>query len=117
MTGVTSNEIVGSTTGTRQSVFTREGRSGVGQAIVFGLVASSALVIGGAVGAYWRAPERFTGVLLAFASGSMIASLSFELFAEAFEFGGPVRAGLGLVVGAVTFVIVNSVLDCYVVSV
>ena len=88
----------------------------MGQAIVFGLVASSALVIGGAVGAYWRAPERFTGVLLAFSRGSMIAALSFELFAEAFEFGGPVRAGLGLVVGAGTFVIVNTALDRYVAS-
>ena len=60
----------------------------MGQAVVFGLVSSSALVIGAAIGTYWRAPERLTGVLLAFASGLMIAALSFDLFEEAFELGG-----------------------------
>ena len=81
------------------------------QALTFGLVSSSALVLGGAVGAYWRAPERFTGVLLAFASGLMISALSFDLFEEAFKLGGAARAGVGLVVGAGTFVIVNTILD------
>ena len=65
----------------------------MGQAIIFGVLSSSALVIGGAIGAYWRAPERLTGVLLAFASGLMISALSFDLFEEAFELGGVARAG------------------------
>jgi hypothetical protein len=30
----------------------------MGQALVFGLIGSSALVIGGALGAYWRAPTK-----------------------------------------------------------
>jgi hypothetical protein len=38
----------------------------MGQALVFGLIGSSALVIGGAIGAYWRAPHQISGVLLAF---------------------------------------------------
>jgi hypothetical protein len=29
----------------------------MGQALVFGLLGSSALVIGGALGAYWRVPH------------------------------------------------------------
>ena len=86
------------------------------QALVFGVVSSSALVIGGAIGAYWRAPERFLGVLLAFASGLMISALSFDLFAEAFELGGAGRAGVGLLVGATTFVVANTALDHYVAS-
>ncbi len=77
-------------------------------------MSSSALVIGGAIGAYWRAPERLTGVLLAFASGLMIAALSFDLFEEAFQLGGAARAGIGLVVGAAAFVVVNTALDRYV---
>lgn len=88
----------------------------MGQAILFGFLSSSALVLGGVVGAYWRAPERLTGVLLAFASGLMIAALAFDLFQEAYEFGGAVRAGFGLLVGAATFVVVNSALDHYVAS-
>ena len=83
----------------------------MGEALLFGLVASSALVIGGTVGAYWKAPEQVTGVLLAFASGALISALCFELFPEAFELGGTARAGIGLLVGALTFVLVNSFLD------
>jgi len=30
----------------------------MGQALVFGLLGSSALVIGGTLGAYWRAPHQ-----------------------------------------------------------
>jgi ZIP family zinc transporter len=86
----------------------------VGQAILFGVIASSALVIGGVAGAYWRPPETVTGILLAFASGALISALSFELFTEAFELGGASRAGIGLLVGAAVFVIANALLDRYV---
>jgi zinc transporter, ZIP family len=86
----------------------------VGQAILFGVLSSSALVIGGTLGAYWRAPERLTGILLAFASGLMISALSFDLFEEAYDLGGSGRAGIGLIVGAATFVVVNTLLDHYV---
>ena len=69
----------------------------MGQALVFGLLGSSALVIGGAIGAYWRAPHRISGVLLAFASGTLISALAFELFPEAVHLGGLWPAGLGLI--------------------
>jgi ZIP family zinc transporter len=82
----------------------------VGQAILFGVLSSSALVIGGAIGAFWRASKRLTGVLLAFVSGLMISALSFDLFDEAYDLGGSGRAGIGLIVGAATFVIVNTLL-------
>ena len=71
----------------------------MGQALVFGLIGSSALVIGGTIGAYWRAPQQFNGVLLAFASGTLISALAFELFPEAVHLGGLWPAGLGLIAG------------------
>jgi zinc transporter, ZIP family len=74
------------------------------EAVVFGLLASSALVIGGALGSYWQAPTRVTGVMLAFASGTLISALAFELFPEAVHLGGLAPAGWGLLVGAATFV-------------
>lgn len=83
-------------------------------AVLFGLAASSALVIGAVVGARWSPPKQVTGVLLAFASGALIAALAFELFEESFAMGGPVRAGLGLLAGAATFVAVDTALDRYV---
>lgn len=79
----------------------------MGEAIVFALIASSALVIGGVLGAYWRGPEQFTGIVLAFASGALISALCFELFPDAYELGGAWRAGIGLVLGGTTFVAVD----------
>lgn len=63
------------------------------------------------MGAYWRAPRRITGVLLAFASGSLLAALAFELFSVAVEAGGLLRATVGLVIGAAVFVVINAWLD------
>ncbi|OAN40604.1 ZIP family metal transporter [Mycolicibacterium iranicum] len=83
-------------------------------AVLFGIAASSALVIGSAVGARWDMPTKVTGVLLAFASGALISALAFELFEEAFHLAGAVHSGLGLLAGAATFVIADSLLDKYV---
>jgi zinc transporter, ZIP family len=86
----------------------------VGTAILYGLAASSALIIGAAIGTRFSPPRQVTGVLLAFASGALISALAFELFGEAFELGGTVRAGLGLLAGAAVFVVTDSLLDRYV---
>jgi zinc transporter, ZIP family len=83
-------------------------------AVLYGLAASSALVIGAALGTRFSPPKRLTGVLLAFASGALISALAFELFEEAFELGGATRAGLGLLAGAVAFVSSDTLLDRYV---
>jgi ZIP family zinc transporter len=80
-------------------------------AVLFGLAASSALVIGAAIGSAWSPPRRLTGVLLAFASGALISALAFELFEEAFELSGAAWSGLGLLAGAATFVAVDTWLD------
>jgi zinc transporter, ZIP family len=81
------------------------------EAVLFGILACSSLAIGGVVGSYWDAPERVTGVILAFASGTMVSALAFELFPEAVELGGVAPAGWGLLAGAATFVVANTWLD------
>ena len=83
----------------------------MGQAVLFGIAASSALVIGGVAGAYWKVPRRVTGILLAFASGALISALAIELFGHAFETAGALTAGLGLLAGAAVFVAVDTWLD------
>jgi zinc transporter, ZIP family len=81
------------------------------EAVLFGVLATSSLVVGGALGSYWEAPKRVTGVMLAFASGAMVSALAFELFPEAVELGGVGPAGGGLLAGAAVFVVVNTWLD------
>lgn len=81
------------------------------QAVVFGVIGSVALVLGGGLGAFWKAPMKVSGVLLAFASGTLISALAFELFPEAVELGGLTRAAGGLLAGGFTFVVVNTWLD------
>jgi zinc transporter, ZIP family len=81
------------------------------EAVLFGVLATSSLVAGGALGSYWEAPKRVTGVMLAFASGAMVSALAFELFPEAVELGGVGPAGGGLLAGAAVFVVVNTWLD------
>jgi zinc transporter, ZIP family len=81
------------------------------EAVLFGVLACSSLVVGGVVGSYWDAPERVTGVILAFASGTMVSALAFELFPEAVELGGVAPAAVGLLAGAATFVVANTWLD------
>ncbi|HEV2786908.1 MAG TPA: hypothetical protein VGV67_11000 [Solirubrobacteraceae bacterium] len=80
-------------------------------AILFGIAASSALVIGAAIGTRWVPPRAVTGVLLAFASGALISALAFELFEDAFELGGAARSGLALLAGAAAFVLADTWLD------
>lgn len=83
----------------------------MGEALLFGILGSSALVMGGALGAKWQAPPRVSGVLLAFASGTLLSALAFELFPEAVHLGGLTPAAAGLLAGGATFVIVNTWLD------
>jgi ZIP family zinc transporter len=70
-------------------------------------MASSALVVGGIIGSSWRVNRQVTGVLLAFASGTLLSALAFELFPVAVAKGGMPRSAVGLVLGASAFVVAN----------
>ena len=80
-------------------------------ALLFGLAASSALVIGGVAGAFWRPPRALVAAALAFASGALITALAFDLFEESFRAGGVWFSGLGLLAGAAAFIAADEWLD------
>jgi ZIP family zinc transporter len=83
----------------------------MGEAVLFAVVASSALPLG-ALLAVWRPPPRaVTAALLGFASGALIAAVAFELFEKAFEHGGAWRAGVAFLAGATAFVAVDAWLE------
>jgi ZIP family zinc transporter len=85
--------------------------AGVGEAVLFAVVASSALPLG-ALLAVWRPPPRpVTAALLGFASGALITAVAFELFEKAFEHGGAWRAGLAFFAGATAFILVDGWLE------
>jgi zinc transporter, ZIP family len=80
----------------------------VSQSLLFGAVASLALVAGAALGSFWDPPDRLWAMLLGFAGGSLVAALAFELFAEADDLGGVWWAAGGLAAGALVFVLVDA---------
>ena len=83
----------------------------MGESLIFGVIASSALVIGAMVGGRFRLPKRVLAGMLAFAAGALITALAFELFEDSYEQGGLWRAVLGLLAGAVVFTLVSQQLD------
>ncbi|MEX5260252.1 ZIP family metal transporter [Kocuria sp. CPCC 205263] len=83
----------------------------MGQTLLFGIVASSALVIGALVGVRFELPKRLLAILLSFAAGALITALAFELFEDAYERGGLWLAVIGLFAGAVVFTALSALLD------
>lgn len=81
------------------------------QAAVFALIASSALVIGAAIGVRWTLPVKVTAWLLGFASGALITAVAFELFLQAHNHGGPVASAIAFVAGATIFILIDSRLE------
>ena len=79
--------------------------------LIFGVVTSSALVLGAFVGVRFELPKRVLAMILSFASGALITALTFELFEDAYERGGVWQAGIGLFVGAVVFTVLSALLD------
>ncbi|GAB6194784.1 ZIP family metal transporter [Lysobacter xanthus] len=70
------------------------------QAGLWGWLAGSALLLGAAVGYLVRVPQRAIAAVMAFGSGVLISTLSFELMDEAFQRGGLWPTGLGFLLGA-----------------
>ncbi|HZB50923.1 MAG TPA: zinc permease, partial [Mycobacteriales bacterium] len=81
------------------------------EAVIFGLVASSALVLGAVLGARVRMPKRFLAVMLSFAAGALMTALAFELFEDSYQRGGVWRAAAGLLIGATVFTVLSAGLD------
>ena len=81
------------------------------QSLVFGVIASSALVLGALAGGRLQMPKRVLAAMLAFAVGALITALAFELFEDSYEQGGIWRAALGLAAGAIVFTVVSQRLD------
>jgi ZIP family zinc transporter len=81
------------------------------QAALWGLVGGSALLLGAAVGYFFRIPSRVVAGIMAFGSGVLISALSFELVEEAYETGGFDATSIGFFSGAIIYAGANWLLS------
>ena len=73
-------------------------------AFLFGLLATSSLVVGGIIASRFTLPKRTLGIILAFGAGTLISAVSYELIYEAVKLGkGTGFPAMGLFAGALTF--------------
>lgn len=81
------------------------------EALIWGLVAGAALVIGAAIGYLTDLPQRLVAAVMAFGSGVLISALSLELMEEAYEQGGFDSAMIGFIGGALVYTLANVLLN------
>jgi ZIP family zinc transporter len=75
----------------------------VAEAIGWGALAASSLVIGPLLAFAFDWPRGLVGLVLAFGAGALISAVSYELAQEGLEIGSPAAVGAGLAVGAIAF--------------
>ena len=84
----------------------------MGEALFWGLVASSSLLIGGVLALRLQIGTRALGLIMAFGAGVLISAVAFELVEQAFETSsGEGRVALGLFLGAGVFFAGDAVID------
>jgi zinc transporter, ZIP family len=81
------------------------------EALGWGALAASSLLIGALVGLARPWPRKAVGLVLGFGAGALISAVSFELAEEGLELGGGVAVGLGLAAGALTYFAASALLD------
>ena len=78
----------------------------MGEALLWGLVAGSSLVLGGVLTLILRIGMRTLGVVMAFGAGVLVSAVAYELVAEAFQTSATLRSvAAGLFVGCAAFAI------------
>lgn len=79
--------------------------------LLYGIGTALPLVVGAAAGVVWQPPKTLVASALAFASGSLITGLAFELFEPASQSIGIVAATTGLLAGTGLYVGVKYVVE------
>jgi ZIP family zinc transporter len=80
------------------------------EALLWGALAASSLVIGALLGVARQWSSRPVGLVLGFGAGALISAVSFELFEEGVTVGGAAAVGGGLAAGALTYYAADSLI-------
>ena len=81
------------------------------EALAWGAVAASSLLIGALLGILRPWPTRAIGLVLGFGAGALISAVSFELAQEGVRVGGGTAVGVGLAAGALTYFICDTEIE------
>ena len=81
------------------------------EALAWGALAASSLIVGALLGLARPWPERAVGVVLAFGAGALISAVSFDLAEEGVELGGGDSVALGLALGALTYFLADRAVE------
>lgn len=77
-------------------------------AFLFGLLATSSLIIGGVIGIWFPISKRVLGIIMAFGAGVLISAVAYEMILEAVRHAyGTGAVALGIFAGAFTFFFID----------
>jgi len=77
------------------------------QAVLWGGIAGSALILGSLIGYFFKLSQRVVAGVMAFGSGALISALSFEMVDKAYNIGGLLSTASGFVLGAIIYSAAN----------
>jgi ZIP family zinc transporter len=77
------------------------------EAVGWGALAASSLVLGALLALARPWPPRAVGLVLSFGAGALISAVSFELFGEGVEEAGPLPVAIGLGAGALAYFLLD----------
>jgi zinc transporter, ZIP family len=84
----------------------------MGEALFWGLLAGSSLILGGAIGIWLPLPRELRGLIMGFGAGVLISAVAYELVDDAFEAAdGFAFVALGLFAGAAVFFLGDLAID------
>ena len=81
------------------------------EALAWGAVGASSLVLGALMSLVRRWPRRLVGLILAFGAGALISAVSFELAEEGVEIGGAGAVGIGFAAGSLTYFVLDGLIE------
>jgi zinc transporter, ZIP family len=81
------------------------------EALAWGALAASSLLIGAFVGLARSWPPRLVGLVLGFGAGALISAVSFELAEEGIAIGGGLAVTIGLALGALTYYVCDGLIE------
>ena len=81
-------------------------------ALIWGLVANSALILGGLIGSWFDLSKRTLGIILAFGAGTLFSAVAYELVFESVRMAkGSGFTAIGFFTGAAVFYIMDNLLE------